>query len=56
MVDLKTEFVFGPAYYAAGADKACKTTYMTDVMTAFIEGRKLITLAQREDLTDEQRT
>ncbi|WP_235824184.1 DUF4856 domain-containing protein [Falsiruegeria mediterranea] len=56
MVDLKTEFVFGPAYYAAGADKSGKTTCMTDIMTAFIEGRKLITSAQREDLTDEQRT
>ncbi|SLN72173.1 hypothetical protein TRL7639_04288 [Falsiruegeria litorea R37] len=55
VVDLKTEFVFGPAYYAAGADKSGKTTYMTDIMTAFIEGRKLISSAQGEDLTDEQR-
>lgn len=56
VVDLKTEFVFGPAYYAASADKSGKTTYMTDIITAFIEGRKLITSAQGEDLTEEQRT
>ncbi|WP_164660069.1 DUF4856 domain-containing protein [Tropicibacter sp. Alg240-R139] len=55
VVDLKTEYVFGPAYYAAGADKTGKTTYMIDIMTAFIEGRKLITSAQGESLTDEQR-
>ncbi|MBE1283368.1 MAG: DUF4856 domain-containing protein [Rhodobacteraceae bacterium] len=56
VVDLKTEYVFGPAYYAAGADKSGKTSYMTDIMTAFIEGRKLITSANGEALSDEQRT
>lgn len=56
VVDLKSEYVFGPAYYAAGADKSGKTGYMTDIMTAFIEGRKLIASANGENLTDEQRT
>ncbi|MCV6547214.1 MAG: DUF4856 domain-containing protein [Cohaesibacter sp.] len=55
MVDLKSEFVFGPAYYAAGADKGGKTNYLPTIMTAFFEGRKLITSAKGEALSDEQR-
>jgi hypothetical protein len=55
VVDLKSEFVFGPAYYAAGADKTGKTAYLPTIMQAFIDGRALIASAQGEDLSDEQR-
>lgn len=55
VVDLKTEFVFGPAYYAAGADKGGKTEYLHTIVQAFIDGRKLIAGAKGEKLTDEQR-
>ncbi|MEP3392844.1 MAG: DUF4856 domain-containing protein [Litoreibacter sp.] len=55
VIDLKTEMVFGNAYYAAGADRSGKTDYMVTITTAFIEGRKLITSADGEALTDAQR-
>ncbi|MEC8040597.1 MAG: DUF4856 domain-containing protein [Pseudomonadota bacterium] len=57
MVDLKTEFVFGPAYYAAGADKGGtkSTNYMHTIMQAFIDGRQIITDAKGEALSDEAR-
>lgn len=55
VVDLKTEMVFGNAYYAAGADKSGKTDYLPTIVGAFMEGRKLITSANGEALTDEQR-
>ena len=57
MVDLKTEFVFGPAYYAAGADKGGtkSTNYMHTIMQAFLDGRKIITAAGGNALTDDQR-
>ncbi|MCT4610083.1 MAG: DUF4856 domain-containing protein [Pelagimonas sp.] len=56
MVDLKSEYVFGNAYYAAGADKSGKTEYMNTIVGAFIEGREIITAAKGENLTDDQRT
>ena len=55
VIDLKTEFVFGNAYYAAGADRSGKTDYLPTIMSAYIEGRKLITSANGEALTDAQR-
>ena len=55
VVDLKTEYVFGPAYYAAGADKSGKTAYMATIMQAFIDGRKLIAAAKGENLSDAER-
>ena len=57
VIDLKTEFVFGPAYYAAGADKGGNknTQYMTTIFNAFRDGRALIASANGEALTDEQR-
>ena len=57
VVDLKTEYVFGPAYYAAGADKGGtkSTNYMETIFTAFHDGRALISSAKGEALTDAQR-
>jgi hypothetical protein len=58
VVDLKSEMVFGPAYYAAGADKGGtkSTNYLHTIMKAFIDGRALITSAKGKALTDAQRT
>ncbi len=57
VIDLKTEFVFGPAYYAAGADRGGNknTQYMATIFNAFRDGRALIASANGEALTDEQR-
>lgn len=56
-VDLKSEMVFAPAYYAAGADKSSKgkTTYLHTITRAFLDGRKLLASAKGEKLTDAQR-
>ena len=59
-VDLKTEMTFGPAYYAAGFDasvydKGNKTRYLHSIAKAFLDGRKLLTSAKGEKLTDAQR-
>lgn len=53
-IDLRTEMTFGSAYYAADADKS-GTDYLATITSAFVEGRKLITSANGEALTDEQR-
>ncbi len=55
VVDLKTEMVFQPAYYAAGFDKGGKTDYLHKITGAFLEGRKLIAAANGEALSDDQR-
>ncbi len=55
VVDLKTEMAFAHAYYAAGFDKGGKTTYLHDITSAFYDGRKLISSANGEALTNEQR-
>ncbi|MEO9895387.1 MAG: DUF4856 domain-containing protein [Paracoccaceae bacterium] len=55
VIDLKTEMVFGNAYYAAGADRSRKTDYLPTITGTFIEGRKLITSADGAALTDAQR-
>ena len=55
VVDLKTEMVFGSAYYAADADKSGKTDYLPTIMSAFVEGRKLIASANGEALSDAER-
>ena len=59
-IDLKTEMTFGPAYYAAGFDasvydKGNKTAYLHTIAKAFLDGRKLLTSARGEKLTDAQR-
>jgi hypothetical protein len=55
VVDLKSEYVFAHAYYASSFDKGGKTTYMTDITRAFLDGRKLITSANGEKLSDTSR-
>lgn len=55
VIDLKSEYVFGPAYYAAAADKSGKTAYLPTIMQAFIDGRALIASAEGKNLTGEQR-
>ena len=54
VVDLKSEMTFAHGYYAAGADKG-GSNYMHTITQAFIDGRKLITAAKGEALTDAQR-
>ena len=53
-VDLKREMVFGPAYYAAAADKTGRTNYGRTITKAFIDGRKIITSANGKKLSQEQ--
>lgn len=55
VVELRSEMVFGPAYYAAGADRSGNTNYLPTITQAFIDGRELITSAEGAALTDEQR-
>lgn len=55
VVDLKSEMIYAHGYYAAGADKDGKTNYLHTVTQAFIDGRKLITESNGEDLTNTQR-
>ncbi|MEM7440222.1 MAG: DUF4856 domain-containing protein [Pseudomonadota bacterium] len=54
VIDLKTEMVFGPAYYAAGADKSGNSNYLPTIFNAFTAGRNLIASANGEALTAEQ--
>jgi hypothetical protein len=56
LIDLKTEMTFAHAYYASSFDKGGKTSYLHDVTQAFINGRKLITEANGEALTEVQRS
>ena len=56
VVDLKTEFNFAHAYYAASYDKGGKTDYFNTVTKAFVDGRKIITAANGEALTSAQRS
>ena len=61
VIDLKTEMVFGPAYYAASFDakaydkKSNKTQYLHNITRAFINGRNLISSANGEKLNHSQR-
>lgn len=54
VVDLKTEYVFGNAYYAAGADRGGITEYLPTIVGAFIDGRAVITGAAGENLSAEE--
>ena len=58
MVDLKSEYVFGPCYYAAAFDRSGtkSTNYTNTLFNAFLDGRKLITAAAGEALSDSERS
>ncbi len=55
-VDLKKEYTFAHAYYASSYDKGGKTNYLETVTHAFLDGRKLISEANGENLTNAQRS
>lgn len=55
VVDLTSEMTFAHGYYAANADKGGKSDYLHTITKAFIDGRELITSANGENLTAEQR-
>jgi hypothetical protein len=55
-VDLKTEMIFGPAYYAAGSDKGGKTKYLHTITKAYLDGRQLITDAKGKKLLSGERS
>mgnify|MGYP003321814515 CR=1 FL=1 len=54
-VDLYKEFAFGHAYYASSYDKGGKTTYLHDIVGAYMDGRDMITAADANALTEAQR-
>lgn len=54
VVDLKSEMAFAHAYYAAGFDKAGKTTYLHTITKAFLDGRQLISSAEGKALSEAQ--
>ena len=58
MVDLKSEYVFGPCYYAAAFDRSGtkSTNYTNTLFDAFLDGRKLITAAAGDALSDSERS
>ena len=56
LIDLKKEYTFAHAYYASSFDKGGKTNYLETVTHAFLDGRKLISEANGENLTDSQRS
>ena len=58
IVDLKSEYVFGPCYYAAAFDRSGtkSTNYTNTMFDAFLDGRKLITAAAGNALSDSERS
>ena len=58
MVDLKSEYVFGPCYYAAAFDRSGtkSTNYTNTMFDAFLDGRKLITAAAGDALSESERS
>jgi hypothetical protein len=55
-VSLVTEMAYAHAYYAASFDKGGKTTYLHTIVQAFLDGRNLISSANGDALTDDQRS
>ena len=55
LVNLASEMNFAHAYYAAAFDKSGKTNYYNTITRAFIDGRTIITEANGEILSDDQR-
>ena len=56
LIDLKSEYNFGHAYYAAAFDRGGKTNYFNTITKAFIDGRNIITAANGENLSDSERS
>lgn len=54
-VSLYDEMAFAHGYYAAATDKAANTDYLHTITQAFVDGRQLITAADGEALSDEER-
>jgi len=54
-VDLYKEMAFGHAYYASSFDKGGKTTYLHDIVGAYMDGRDMLVAADGKALTDSQR-
>jgi hypothetical protein len=54
-VDLYNEMAFGHAYYASSFDKGGKTTYLHDIVGAYMDGRDLITSVNGRALSDSER-
>jgi hypothetical protein len=55
-VDYVSEMTYALAYYASSYDKGGKTDYLNTVNQAFLDGRKLITAANGEKLSDSERS
>jgi len=51
-----TEMAYAHAYYASSFDKGGKTTYLHTIVQAFLDGRNLISSANGDALTDDQRS
>ena len=56
LVDMKSEYTFAHAYYAASFDKSGKTNYLETITKAFIYGREVIASANGRALNFEERT
>ncbi len=56
VVDMKSEYTFAHAYYAASFDKGGKTNYLESITKAFIHGREIIASANGRALNFQERT
>jgi hypothetical protein len=56
VVDMKSEYTFAHAYYAASFDKGGKTNYLEIITKAFIHGREIIASANGRALNFQERT
>ena len=56
VVDIKSEYTFAHAYYAASFDKGGKTNYLETITKAFIHGREIISSANGRNLNFNERT
>ena len=56
LVDMKSEYTFAHAYYAASFDKDGKTNYLETITKAFIHGREVIASANGRSLNFQERT
>ena len=56
VIDMKSEYTFAHAYYAASFDKGGKTNYLATITEAFIHGREVIASANGRNLNFDERT